>query len=98
MVPRLPGDPAASRANPGPGSAVHFRLSAGALSLVTSPLAAKKPVTSTVHGVTLTDDYAWLRADNWQEVMRDPTLLSQEIRDYLEAENAHTATSMAETD
>ncbi|WP_336799418.1 S9 family peptidase [Kaistia sp. MMO-174] len=65
---------------------------------MTSPLAAKKPVTSTVHGVTLTDDYAWLRADNWQEVMRDPTLLSQEIRDYLEAENAHTATSMAETD
>ena len=30
-------------------------------------------MTSTRHGVTLTDDYAWLRADNWREVMRDPS-------------------------
>ena len=65
---------------------------------MTSPRAAKHAVTTTVHGIALTDDYAWLRADNWQEVMRDPTLLSQEIRDYLEAENAYTAASMAETE
>ena len=52
------------------------------------PLAAKHPVTVEHHGVALTDDYAWLRASNWQEVMRDPSLLAPDIRAYLEAENA----------
>ena len=62
------------------------------------PLAAKHPVTVEHHGVALTDDYAWLRAGNWQEVMRDPSLLAPDIRAYLEAENAYTATAMAETE
>jgi len=41
------------------------------------------------------DPYAWLRADNWQEVLRDPSVLDPEIRAYLEAENAYTDTIMA---
>ncbi len=53
--------------------------------LALPPRAAKRPVSATHHGVTLTDDYAWLRAPNWQEVMRDPTVLDAEIRAYLEA-------------
>ena len=61
------------------------------------PRAARKPVTSTYHGVTLTDDYAWLRAPNWQEVMRDPSVLDPEIRHYLEAENAYMEAAMADT-
>jgi oligopeptidase B len=61
------------------------------------PRAAKRPVTSTYHGAMLVDDYAWLRADNWQEVMRDPALLDAEIRAYLEAENAYTEAVMADT-
>ena len=61
------------------------------------PLAAKKPVTSTVHGVAISDDYAWLRADNWQEVMRDPSVLAPDIRAYLEQENAYTASQMEDT-
>jgi oligopeptidase B len=65
---------------------------------VNPPLAAKHPVTVEHHGVALTDDYAWLRAGNWQEVMRDPSLLAPDIRAYLEAENAYTATAMAETE
>ncbi len=44
------------------------------------------------------DDYAWLRADNWQAVMRDPSVLDKEIRDHLEAENAYTKTVMADTE
>lgn len=61
------------------------------------PLARRKPVSKTVHGVTLSDDYAWLRADNWQEVMRDPSKLDKNIRAYLEAENAYTAEQLAST-
>src|SRR5262245_52021558 len=49
------------------------------------------------HGVELVDEYAWLRAENWQEVMRDPTLLDQEIRAYLEAENAYCEAALADT-
>src|SRR4051794_4422479 len=35
-----------------------------------APHAERRPKTSRWHGITLTDDYAWLRADNWREVMR----------------------------
>jgi oligopeptidase B len=62
------------------------------------PKAAKRPVVSTHHGVTLTDDYAWLRAPNWQEVMRDPSLLDPELRAHLEAENAWTKAALADTE
>jgi oligopeptidase B len=62
------------------------------------PRAARRPVSAVNHGVEIFDDYAWLRADNWQEVMRDPGVLDGEIRAYLEAENAYTAVSLADTD
>lgn len=63
-----------------------------------APRARIKPTTSVWHGETLTDDYAWLRAANWQDVMRDPSVLDAEIRDYLEAENAYTAAALADTE
>ena len=61
------------------------------------PRAPRKPVTAVHHGVEIVDDYAWLRAPNWQEVMRDPSVLDPEIRAYLEAENAYTAHMLADT-
>ena len=61
------------------------------------PLAAKQTVTATRHGIKLVDDYAWLRADNWQEVMRTPKALAKNIRAYLEAENDYTAAQLADT-
>ena len=64
---------------------------------IVRPRAAKRPITVTHHGVTLTDDYAWLRDANWQDVMRDPQLLDPEIRAYLEAENAYMQEAMADT-
>ena len=45
----------------------------------------------TIHGVTIDDDYAWLRADNWRDVLRDPDVLPTPIRIVLEAENAYAA-------
>lgn len=63
----------------------------------TAPQAARRPHTATVHGHTLTDEFAWLRAANWQEVMRQPALLDTEIRAYLDAENAYWQASLAHT-
>jgi oligopeptidase B len=65
---------------------------------VTQPLAARRSFTTSHHGIARVDDYAWLRASNWQAVMRDPALLDPKIRAHLEAENAYTAAMMAETD
>ena len=61
------------------------------------PHAEQKPVRSVQHGVERVDEFAWLRADNWQAVMRDPRLLDPEIRGYLEAENAYADAALADT-
>jgi oligopeptidase B len=61
------------------------------------PHAEKRQHADTHHGVTRQDDYAWLKAENWQAVMQDPSLLPQDIRRYLEAENAYTERAMAGT-
>lgn len=64
---------------------------------IAAPLARARPIVSSHHGVELLDGYAWLRADNWQDVMRDPALLDPEIRAHLEAENAYTEAQLADT-
>ena len=51
----------------------------------------RRPVVRSFHGQVLEDDYAWLRAEDWQAVLRDPAALPQNIRDVLEAENAYSA-------
>ena len=53
------------------------------------PVAAKKPQSFTHHGLTLTDDYAWLRDPGYPEV-KDPEILA-----HLEAENAWFQAHMA---
>lgn len=63
----------------------------------TSPVAERRPTKMVHHRTTLTDDYAWLRADNWQDVMRDTSLLADDIRDYLDAENKYLEAVMAPT-
>ena len=63
-----------------------------------APIAAVRPKSVTLHGQTREDPYAWLRADNWREVMTDPAVLNDDIRAYLEAENAFTKAGMAATD
>ncbi|HEX5957430.1 MAG TPA: S9 family peptidase [Hyphomicrobiaceae bacterium] len=62
-----------------------------------APTAEQRPTSTIHHGVELVDEYAWLRADNWQEVMRDPGVLDQQIRAYLEAENAYAQAALADT-
>jgi len=62
------------------------------------PAAGIRPARDLHHGIERVDNYAWLRAKNWQEVMRDPDTLAADIRAYLEAENAYTAHAMADTE
>ena len=56
---------------------------------LTPPIASRHPHAFTIHGVDIVDDYAWLKDENWQEVLRDPSILNADIRKYLEAENAY---------
>ena len=55
----------------------------------TAPRAAKRPHSSTHHGITVTDDYAWLRDPGYPEVT-DPDVLA-----HLEAENRWFEAAMA---
>jgi oligopeptidase B len=64
---------------------------------LSEPRVEERPSVSRHHGITLTDEFAWLRAANWQEVMRDPSALDPAIRRYLEAENAHCERALADT-
>ncbi len=62
------------------------------------PRAEKRPVKSVHHGIERVDDYAWLRAENWQEVLHNPDALPADIRAYLEAENAYCDAVMADAE
>ncbi len=54
------------------------------------PIAEQRLHRETHHGIVKDDPYAWLRDDNWQQVMHEPDCLDGDIRAYLEAENAYT--------
>ncbi len=62
------------------------------------PAAKQVPVTHAAHGAAWTDEYAWIRADNWQEVLRDPKALPQDIDRLLRAENRHCKALMKDTE
>jgi len=62
------------------------------------PTARRAPKTTVQLGRTRTDDYAWMKDDNWKDVLRDPKLLRADIREHLEAENAYTAQMLAGTE
>lgn len=55
-----------------------------------APVAEKRAHPINQHGETRDDPYHWMRDDNWQEVLRDPTLLRDDVRQHLDAENAYT--------
>ncbi|MEE9315150.1 MAG: S9 family peptidase [Rhizobiaceae bacterium] len=67
------------------------------LTKLPAPIAEIKPSKTTHHGIDLIDNYAWLRADNWQDVMRDPSVLPKNIKAYLDAENDYYEALMADT-
>ncbi|PZQ17009.1 MAG: S9 family peptidase [Ancylobacter novellus] len=65
---------------------------------VEPPRAERRPHVVDAHGVHLDDPYAWLKADNWREALRDPSVLPADIRAHLEAENAYAASLLSPLD
>ena len=63
----------------------------------TPPVARIEPKRVEQLGRVRVDNYAWLKDDNWQAVMRDPSVLKPEIRAYLDEENAYRESVMAPT-
>ncbi len=61
----------------------------------TPPVAARRVFRKTTHGRVLDDPYAWLAADNWRDVLRDPKKLPKDIAALIEAENAYCARVVA---
>ncbi|MDT2024207.1 S9 family peptidase [Methylocella sp. CPCC 101449] len=53
------------------------------------------PLTRTFHGQDISDDFAWLRADNWKQVLKTPAKLPKKIRAFLEAENKYADAVLA---
>ncbi|WP_375453916.1 S9 family peptidase [uncultured Methylobacterium sp.] len=60
-----------------------------------APAAARRPHVYEIHGRTITDEYAWLKAGNWQEVLKDPAALPADIAAHLRAENVHAEAVLA---
>jgi oligopeptidase B len=70
----------------------HFSLAAEPPS---PPIAERRPVTTQHHGIRLTDDYAWLKTEDPEEVVGEPAALEARIRAYLDAENAYAHAMLA---
>lgn len=62
----------------------------------TPPQAIKKPHKINQLGRSRTDNYAWIKDENWQAVMQDPMQLDPEIRHHLEAENTYAKAVLAD--
>jgi oligopeptidase B len=65
---------------------------------VNGPTPPKRPERIEQLGRVRIDDYAWMKDDDWQAVLRDPSKVKAEVREHLTAENAYVATVLAETE
>ena len=63
---------------------------------LSAPRAERKPKTIEQHGTTRIDPYDWMRDENWQEVLRDPSRLSAPIKAHLDLENAYYEAATAD--
>ncbi|EAU43327.1 Esterase/lipase/thioesterase, active site:Prolyl oligopeptidase:Prolyl oligopeptidase serine protease [Fulvimarina pelagi HTCC2506] len=67
------------------------------VNLPSPPTAERLIERDTRHGIARSDEYAWLRAANWQDVFKDTSVLDPSIRIHLEAENAYAEEVMGDT-
>lgn len=59
------------------------------------PAAERRPFRQTTHGRVIEDPYAWLAAENWRDVLRDPKTLPSDIAALVKAENDYCAEVVA---
>jgi oligopeptidase B len=69
----------------------------GSRNVPIEPRAERRRHVLSRHGVDLVDEFAWLKAANWQQVIRDPSWLDPAIRAYLDAENRYTEQILGDT-
>jgi len=69
----------------------------GARQRLAEPRAERRRHVLSQHGVDLVDEFAWLKAANWQQVIRDPSRLDPAIRAYLDAENRYSEQILGDT-
>ncbi|MDB5459132.1 MAG: peptidase, partial [Caulobacteraceae bacterium] len=62
------------------------------------PVAKVEPLSHEQLGRRRTDDYAWMKDDNWREVLRDPSAIKRDVKNHLEAENAYAKAMLAPTE
>src|SRR5690606_41589817 len=55
------------------------------------PVAAKIPHRIEQLGRVRVDEYAWMKDEGWQQVLRDPKALRADIRAHLERSEEHTS-------
>ena len=67
-------------------------------SAVRPPVAHREPRRIEQLGRVRVDDYAWLKDENWQALLRDPDKVRPDIKAHLEAENAYTKAMLAPTE
>ena len=72
-------------------------MTAFASPTIAPPRAERRPAERSAHGVKWVDDYAWLRAANWEDVLRDPAALAPDIRTLIDAENVYCDAALAPT-
>ena len=65
---------------------------------IKAPVAKKEPKELTIHGDTRTDPYFWMRLSDDQKKSENPDAQTQDVIDYLEAENSYLEAKMAHTD
>ena len=63
----------------------------------TPPDAAKKPHEMTIHGDTRVDDYYWMRLTDEQKSAKEKDSHTQEVVDYIDAENDYTESRLKHT-
>ena len=68
------------------------------LSVPTPPVAPRQRHRIEQLGRVRQDDYAWMKDENWRQVLHDPKVLRADIRAHLEAENAYTKAMLAPTE
>src|SRR2546427_233758 len=64
----------------------------------TPPAPPKHPKTITQRGRVRSDEYAWMKDDNGQALLHDPSAVKEEVRAHLTAENAYLKAMLAGTE